>query len=144
MDRLETTSTLLLLVDVQERLLAATPTAVAGRLVKNLLLLVEAARVLGVEVIATEQYPKGLGPTVAPLADHLRALGVKPIHKMTFDAASEPSVALRLAEGAPRAVVLAGLEAHVCIFQTARELARRGTDVRVVADAVASRQEENR
>jgi nicotinamidase-related amidase len=63
---------------------------------------------------------------------------------MHFDACSEPNVAHRLAEIAPRAVVLVGMETHVCVFQTARELVRRGIAVHVVADAVASRREENR
>jgi nicotinamidase-related amidase len=144
MDRLDPTSSVLLLVDVQERLASAMPQASMDRLVANALVLLEGARLLGVPVLATEQYPKGLGPTVAPLAEKLRAMGVEPIDKMTFDALGEPRLARALAERAPRAVVLAGMETHICVFQTARELARRGFEVHVVADAVASRREENR
>jgi nicotinamidase-related amidase len=94
--------------------------------------------------VASEQYPKGLGPTVEPIAERLRAMGVEPIAKTTFDACAEPRVAQALAERSPGAVVVAGMETHICVFQTARELARRGLDVHVVADAVASRREENR
>jgi nicotinamidase-related amidase len=144
MHRLDPKSSLLLLVDVQERLAAAMPQAAMDRLVGNALVLLESARLLGVPAVATEQYPKGLGPTVAPLGEKLRSLGVEPIDKMTFDACGEPRVARALAERSPRAVVVVGMEAHVCVFQTARELARRGFDVHVVADAVTSRREENR
>lgn len=144
MQRLVAGTSLLLLVDVQDRLAAAMPQPALDRLVKNALLLLEAARLLGVAVLVSEQYPKGLGPTVAPLADKLRALGVEPIDKLGFDACSEPRLARGIAERAPRTVVLLGMETHVCVFQTARELARRGLEVHVVADAVASRQEDHR
>jgi nicotinamidase-related amidase len=144
MHRLDPRSSLLLVVDVQERLATAMPPAAMERLVASTLILLESARLLGVPILVTEQYPKGLGPTVAPLAEKLRALGVEPIDKMTFDACGEPRVTRALAEHSPRAVVLAGMETHICVFQTARELVRRGLDVHVVADAVASRREENR
>jgi len=144
MHRLDPASSVLLVVDVQERLASAMPQAAMDRVVSSTLVLLESARLLGVPVIATEQYPKGLGPTVAPLAEKLRALGVEPIDKMTFDACGEPRVTRALAQHSPRAVVLAGMETHICVFQTARELARRGVAVHVVADAVSSRTDENR
>jgi nicotinamidase-related amidase len=144
MQRLDPGSSLLLVVDVQERLAAVMPLDAMARLVASTLLLLETARLLNVPVLASEQYPKGLGPTIAPLADKLRALGVQPIDKLGFDACSEPRLARALADRAPRAVVVTGMETHVCVFQTARELARRGHDVHVVADAVTSRREENR
>jgi nicotinamidase-related amidase len=97
-----------------------------------------------VPVIASEQYPKGLGPTVEPIAERLRAMGVEPIAKTTFDACAEPRLAQALSERSPRAVVVSGMETHICVFQTARELVRRGLEVHVAADAVASRREENR
>lgn len=124
--------------------MAALPTESAERVVRNTGMLLEAARLLGVAVLASEQYPKGLGPTVGPLADKLRAMGVEPSDKLTFDACGDPRIADAVARHSPRAVVLAGVEAHVCVFQTARELAHRGIDVRIVADAVASRTEDNR
>ena len=144
MDRLHPSSSVLLVVDVQEKLAAAMQQASMDRLVASTIVLLESARLLGVPVLATEQYPKGLGSTIAPLAAPLRAMGVEPVDKTTFDALGEPRVARALAERAPRAVVLAGMETHICIYQTARELARRGFEVHVVADAVASRREENR
>ena len=120
------------------------PPAAMERLVANAVILLETARLLGVRVLASEQYPKGLGATVAPIADELRALGVAPVDKLTFDVCAEPRIARVIADHPPQAAVLLGMEAHVCVFQTARELVRRGIDVRVVADAVASRREENR
>ena len=95
-------------------------------------------------VLATEQYPKGLGHTVPPLAARLEAAGVAPVAKMTFDACGDPGLARALAAMAPRAVVVVGMETHVCVFQTVRELARRGYEVHVPVDAVASRTGENR
>ena len=144
MDRLEPESSLLLVVDVQERLAAAMPSPSLERLVANASLLLEAAGILSVPVVASEQYPRGLGPTVAALADRLRAAQVQPIDKLSFDAVDEPRVAQAISAHSPRAVVIVGLEAHVCVFQTARHLARRGHTVYVVADAVASRREEHR
>ena len=144
MNRLDPKTSLLLVVDVQERLTSAMPRADIETLVANAVVLLEAARVLHVAVLASEQYPKGLGPTVEPIFDRLRSLGVEPIDKFSFDACGEPRLAQAMADRAPRSVVLLGVEAHVCVFQTARELVHRGLDVRVVADAVASRRESHR
>lgn len=71
-------------------------------------------------------------------------MGVKPMPKMAFDASSELTISRALAETGARNVVVLGMEAHVCVFQTARELVKRGYATYVVADAVASRREENR
>ncbi len=144
MERLVPASCLLLVVDVQERLAAAMPSDALDRLVKNASLLLDAAAVLGVPVIASEQYPKGLGPTLAPILARLSKMGATPIDKLSFDASAEPRLARELARVGPRAVVIVGMEAHVCVFQSARELVRRGLAVHVVADAVASRTEDNR
>jgi nicotinamidase-related amidase len=143
--RLEPASTLLVVVDVQERLAAAMPADALERLVRNARILLDTARELGVRVLATEQYPKGLGPTVAPIAEKLAALAVTPIEKLDFSALDEPRVAQAVASPArPHAVVLVGMESHVCVFQTARDFASRGYATYVVDDAVASRSEENR
>jgi nicotinamidase-related amidase len=144
LNRLDPAESLLLIVDVQERLAAAMSPPAMGRLTDNALLLLEAARVLGVPVVASEQYPKGLGSTVAPLAEKLRTLGVVPIDKLTFDACGEPRVARAITGHSARAVIVVGMEAHVCVFQTARELVLRGYAVHVVGDAVVSRREEHR
>jgi nicotinamidase-related amidase len=144
MDRLEPSSSLLLVVDVQERLAAAMPGEALERLVKNTSLLLEAAGCVGARILASEQYPKGLGPTLPAIAQILDRLGAPRLEKLDFDAASAPSISAEIGRMAPRSVVVVGMETHVCVFQTARELVRRGHVVHVVADAVASRTEDNR
>jgi nicotinamidase-related amidase len=144
MERLDPQTTVVLVVDVQEKLAAAMPPEGLAALVKNVGILIETAKVLGVRVVASEQYPKGLGHTVAPIAEKLAALGVSPMSKTAFDACSDLAIARVLSDLGARAVVVAGMEAHVCVFQTARELVKRGYAAHVVSDAVLSRREENR
>ncbi|MBX3261938.1 MAG: isochorismatase family protein [Labilithrix sp.] len=144
MDRLDPRTTLILVVDVQEKLAAAMPEASLATLVKNTGILLEAAKELGVPVLASEQYPKGLGPTVPAVAERLARLDRAALPKVTFDACSDLAIARAISDVAPRAVVVVGMEAHVCVFQTARELVKRGYLTHVVADAVSSRQEDNR
>jgi nicotinamidase-related amidase len=122
----------LVLVDYQQRLM---PTIHgAGSVVDEALFLGEAARVLGVRAIGTEQNPGGLGPNVASV----RALCERTLPKMHFDACRDGLVAA-LAETDVRGVVIAGCEAHVCLCQTALGLLRAGLTVAVVAEACGSR-----
>jgi len=144
MDRLDPSTTLIVVVDVQEKLAAAMPEDALAGLVNNTGILLETAKLLGARVLASEQYPKGLGPTLPPIAEKLEAAGGKPMPKMTFDACSDLGIARAISDIAPRSVVVVGMEAHVCVFQTARELVKRGYETHVVADAVTSRREENR
>jgi nicotinamidase-related amidase len=124
----------LVLVDIQERLAAAMPAR--DTVVRAAGILIDAAARLGIPVLATEQYPQGLGPTVPELTAKLPA-DAKRIEKTSFSACG----ALPLAR--PQ-VVLAGMEAHVCVLQTALELAAAGSEVFVAADAICSRAEANR
>ena len=125
-------SAALLLIDLQDKLVPAISDGdlVVGRARR----LAEAAALLGVPVLATEQYPQGLGPTVAELAGYPRAT----LSKTTFCAAEAPGWNGLLPAGT-RELVIAGAEAHVCVLQTA--LALLGSRVRVVlvADAIGSR-----
>ncbi len=130
--------TLLCLVDIQERLLPA----IAGheRIVWNAGRLVEAANILGVEVVATEQYPAGLGPTVAALASRLKP----PVaDKVTFSAAACGELFLQHFESGNlkgrHRVLLAGIETHVCVQQTAYDLLAAGFQVLLSTDATGSR-----
>jgi nicotinamidase-related amidase len=100
--------------------------------------LARGAEALGVPVVVTEQYPKGLGRTDPAVAEALPD-GVEPLEKIEFSAASAPGFDL----GGRDQVVLCGIEAHVCVAQTALELLDRGLAVHVAADAVASRSVEN-
>jgi nicotinamidase-related amidase len=122
----------LLLIDLQERLMPAVGDSetVIARAVR----LAEAARLLDVPVVATEQYPAGLGPTVAPLAAYPSAV----LAKTAFSATSDPGFpALLPAETGD--IILAGVEAHVCVLQTALGLLESGHRVVLAADATGSR-----
>lgn len=123
----------LLVIDVQDKLLTKVPTADA--LVRNTAFLIDAARLLDIPVQATEQYPKGLGPTVAELAQRLPE---RP-DKVAFSCCAVPSVVEAFRRAARPRVVLAGIETHVCVQQTALDLLSLGFQVAVPVDAVASR-----
>ncbi len=125
-------SSSLLVVDVQEKLLAHIP--VAELLVENCRKLVQAARLLQVPVFATEQYPKGLGPTPSPLAELLP----ERTEKLRFSC-SECLGWGPASQAERHQVVVAGIEAHVCVLQTVLDLMSLGYRVYVPADAVASR-----
>jgi nicotinamidase-related amidase len=128
----------LCLIDLQEKLMPA----IAGgdEVVANAGRLLAAAEELGVPVLSTEQYPKGLGPTVPDLARPDGAHQV--VAKMTFDSCRAPGVMDGLPPG--HHIVVAGAEAHVCVLQTALGLLERSRRVFVVADAVGSRRPENK
>jgi nicotinamidase-related amidase len=107
----------------------------------NVAVLVEGARILGLPVIVTEQYPKGLGATVPEVARHLE--GIEPIEKVCFSAFDADEFPVALGDDHDQ-VVLCGIEAHVCVNQTAEDLLATGREVHVVRDAVSSRTAENR
>jgi nicotinamidase-related amidase len=125
--------TALLVIDVQEKLTVKIPGADA--LVRNIAFLIEGARLLGLPVQATEQYPKGLGPTVPELA---RLLPERPA-KVAFSCCAVPSVVAGFHKAARPKVLLAGIETHVCVQQTALDLLNQDFRVYIPADAVASR-----
>jgi len=132
---IERDHSLLLLVDVQERLVAAM--AESDSLISNCALLLKAASRLGVPVLASEQYPQGLGPTIPVLRD---LLPQDAIHaKTAFSCAKDQALAARLFGGARKQVVIVGIEAHVCVLQTALGLKAAGLAPSVVADATTSR-----
>ena len=100
--------------------------------------LVQGARILGIPLVVTEQYPRGLGATVPEVARHLD--GVPRVDKLVFSAAQAEGFDLA---GRDQALVC-GIETHVCVNQTVHDLLDRGLEVHVARDAVTSRSEENR
>src|ERR687884_143632 len=124
----------LLVIDVQDKLMTKTPGAAA--LVRDIGFLIDAARLLDMPVQATEQYPKGLGPTVPELA---KRLPEKRPDKVAFSCCAVPSVVEGLHRAARPKVVLAGMETHVCVQQTALDLLAQDFRVFIPVDAVASR-----
>jgi nicotinamidase-related amidase len=138
--KLDRARTAVVVVDVQERLCPAMPPEDLARLVKYVKALLGTARELSLPVLATEQYPKGLGHTLPAL----RELLPPPLEKLHFSCGADAGFAAALGATGRRQVVLAGMETHVCVFQTARDLAEAGYEVFVCADAVTSRTGEHR
>lgn len=132
--------TLLLIIDVQGRLAASVTDATnveaaIGRLVRG-------CSVLEVPVMVTEQYPKGLGHTVESLRELLP--GAEPIEKLSFSCCGNETFMERLRSFNRNEILIVGMEAHVCVYQTAVELLDFGYNVHLVTDGVTSRSEANR
>lgn len=110
------------------------------KVVANCLHLIEAARLLEVPLVLTEQYPKGLGPTVKEIKDALPSY--RPIEKLTFDCCRVDSFMDALATLGKKRIILTGMETHICVLQTCLGLLREGFHVHVPQDAVCSRTKE--
>ncbi|HEX7007146.1 MAG TPA: hydrolase [Alphaproteobacteria bacterium] len=130
----------LLIVDMQERLMPAMDGA--EPVIANAARLMEAAGRLGVPILVSEQYPKGLGRTVPALAALAPTGAIA--EKLHFSCAADPGWRARFEKLDRRQPILAGVEAHVCVLQTALALAEAGYRPAVVADAVASRRPESK
>jgi nicotinamidase-related amidase len=139
--RLNRKDAVILFIDVQEKLSAVMDPATFAAVQENLRRWIEGARILGVPLVWTEQYVKGLGPTVAPLRAAMPA-GLKPIEKLVFSCAAVEGV--RDAIRGKSQVIAIGMETHVCVWQTVRDLEEQGVRTFVPADAVISRFEHNR
>ena len=125
----------LLVVDLQEKLLAAIPDG--PRVLDRARRFIEAARILKVPILVSEQYPKGIGPTCAVIK---AALGDTPImEKMAFSSCGAAAFAEAWKKTGADTAIVTGVECHVCVQQTTLDLLAKGTRVVVLADAVASR-----
>lgn len=137
---LDRDASMLLVVDVQQRLIPAIHDH--GPVMDSVAWLMDLSRTLGVPVRASEQYPRGLGPTVPELRQRLADEDV--VEKLHFSCAADAGC-LGMLEALGRSqIVLCGIETHVCVLQTALGLLGRGYRVFVVADAVSSRQPSDR
>ena len=135
----------LLLIDFQDRLAAAMPPDIVAQITRNARILIEAARRLGLPIVATQQYPKGLGATIAPIEEALA--GASELHrfdKVEFAATGCAAVGALLPKLARDQWIVTGMETHVCVYQSVRGLVARGAAVHVPIDAVASRTRDNR
>lgn len=137
---LDRSSAQLVVVDVQEKLCRAMDAQVLEKLTSNISILLDTAAELGLPVVATEQYVKGLGETVPALKDKLPT---KSLEKMTFSCCGGEGFLETLAANERRQVILVGMETHVCVLQTALELLSNGYIVHLVCDAVMSRRKDN-
>lgn len=140
---LDSGNSVLLVVDMQAKLTAAMPVADAERMLGHGRRLLEAARLLGVPVLATEQYPQGLGSTQPEISECLPG-DVRLFSKTGFSCCAADGFNQALLETGRKQVVVMGQEAHVCVLQTALELLDQGYQVHVPTDAVCSRQGEHK
>jgi len=131
----------LVIIDTQTKLITAMPQDALQACVKNMGVLAQAAKLLAVPTIITEQYPKGLGNTVPELLALMP--NIKPIEKLSFSCMAEPTFSRQLTRDHSQ-IVLAGMEAHICVLQTALDLLSAGKQVFVAEDAIISRNPANK
>jgi nicotinamidase-related amidase len=127
--------TALVIIDLQEKLVRAMSDKDA--LVAKAAQLIEGAKIFGIPIVVTEQNPEKLGPTVPDLAKLLEDF--QPIPKLAFSCAREPLFMNTLEQTKPKSILIAGVEAHVCVYQTCLDLVHRQYAVELVTDAISSR-----
>jgi len=135
---LQIDDTALLIIDIQGKL--ASLMYEKERLYDNTVKMLQAARILGLDVICTEQYPQGLGPTVPEISEHL---DVETIPKLAFSCCGQEEFGAALARTGCSQVLVAGIETHICVFQTTMDLLAGDYDVHILSDAVSSRTKAN-
>ncbi len=138
---LDAEQSVLLVIDVQERLCKAMDQQVLNQLTANTGILLEAAQELGIPVVITEQYVKGLGETLPEL--RAKAADAPRFEKMSFGCCGSQEFAEKLRATGRRQIVITGMETHVCVLQSALELLDAGYSVHLVRDAVMSRSKAN-
>jgi nicotinamidase-related amidase len=138
--KLTTDKTALLVIDMQAKLFPVMHEK--EKLLRNIVKLVRGTQVLAIPTLFTEQYPKGLGPTLP----EIRGLvpDFKPVAKVSFNCCDEAAFCRALEALKRQQVLIAGIEAHICVYQTATALAQAGYEVQVVSDGIASRNNEDK
>ncbi|UMZ73760.1 hydrolase [Natranaerofaba carboxydovora] len=127
-----------MVIDIQEKLLPSMK--YGNQIIEKTNILTQIANKLGMPVIATEQYPKGLGRTVERVTKYFDQ--VKVFEKMTFSSCTEELLSY-LKENGKKKIIVSGMETHVCVYQTVRDLLKEGYQVFVVNDGVCSRKKED-
>ena len=138
--RIHKEKTALLIIDLQERIFPAIHEHEI--LIRNVPILIEGIKHLQIPVFVTEQYVKGLGPTVPEIARHIE--GVERIEKATFSCCDEPRFMLELTASGRDQVIITGIESHVCVLQTVIDLKQNGYHPIVVEDCISSRKENDK
>ncbi len=136
MNRLDRANTLLLVLDVQEKLMPAIDDA--ETVLGNIDRMIRGCRILGVPVLVTEQYVKGLGRTVEPVRAALEH-DYRPIAKNCFSAHGSVDFEEALHVSRRRQILVTGVETHICVYQTVSDLLRDRYEVTLIADALSSR-----
>lgn len=143
MSLLNTQDSVLVVVDIQQRLAAAMPADMRQQVIDNSKLLITAANMLSIPIVVTEQYPKGLGATETELTQQLPT-NTAIIEKTSFSCTNSTEFCKQIDTAKRKQIILTGMESHICILQTALELHAQGFQVYVVEDAVSSRLQENK
>lgn len=138
--QLDTSSMLLMVIDIQEKLCKVMDPEILAAQTGCVSMLLDAAQELGVPVLATEQYPAGLGGTIPSLREKMQE---PPLEKTSFSCCGDDSISARIEALGRKTVVVCGMEAHICVLQTVLDLLGRGYNVHVVGDAVMSRKKKN-
>lgn len=131
--------TVLVIIDVQGKL--AQIVDESEKVIQNIINVVKGVNVLDVPVLWLEQYPKGLGPTVKSIAEEIKG---EPIEKITFSAYDTVEFRQQLEALGRKKVLIAGIETHICVYQTVAHLLAEGYEIEVLADCVSSRTKGNR
>ncbi len=132
----------LVIIDVQTRLTAAMPVKVLARLQRNIGLLIKAANFQQVPIFASEQYPQGLGALEPDIVKLLPA-NARTFEKTSFSCCAAPGFNEELAASERKQIIITGMEAHICVTQTAMDLIADGYQVYIVVDAVCSQNRES-
>jgi nicotinamidase-related amidase len=130
----------LVIIDVQGKL--AQIMHDRDNLFKRIVILIKAAKILDIPIVWCQQVPEALGATIPQIAELLA--GIEPINKAFFSCCGEEKFNVALQKLDRKQIILCGIETHVCVYQTASDLLRKGYETSVIADAVSSRTLENK
>ncbi len=130
---------LVIIIDIQEKLVASLN---KHKAVNNAVKVVNAASLLDIPILVTEQYPKGLGSTVPPLKAYLSE-NSQTVEKTYFNLLLEEGLKEKIKSYGKKQIVILGIETHICVYQTACALVEEGYEVYAIKDACASRDKEN-
>ncbi len=139
--RLTASSVGVLVIDIQDRLIGSMPPDNAERNIQNVEKLLRGARALGLPILISEQYPRGLGPTLPGV---LEAAGeVSPMEKTTFSCWQDEGIRSAVEASGRTQWLVVGMETHICVYLTARDLVDAGLEVCVISDGCLSRNKEH-
>jgi len=133
---------LLLIIDIQERLFQAMESDSQSMMKKNCAILIKTANEFNIPVIVTEQYRKGLGETIPELKEII--IEAKFFEKIFFDAIKDNEIKKAITGSAKKTVIVVGMETHICVFQTALSLLASEHNVVIVSDGVSSRRKDDK
>ncbi len=138
--KLERNQTVLVVIDVQSKLLPVIYDYPA--LVENIKRIIKCTQILGIPIVLTEQYPRGLGSTVEEIKETLSEY--HPIEKVSFSCCEEENFINRIKQLNRKQILVCGIEAHICVYQTCMDLVSEGYEVHLLIDAISSRKRDNR